>query len=164
MRETAVTFRPVHSREDLALLEAALRALSADIAEDYASNGATLATAVLGAQPSAYGLLAMQGDQTLGAALYSPLFSTVRGAAGVYVSDLWVSGAARGRGLGAGLLAQVARDGAARWWANWLRLAAYHHSHDALRFYAQLGFTESNEQQELRLGAAGFATLIRRAG
>ncbi len=163
MRETVINFRPVQDRNDLARLEAALRALSADIAEDYASDSATLEKAVLGAEPAAHGLLAAHGDQTLGAVLYSPLFSTVRGAAGVYVSDLWVSSAARGQGLGARLLAQVARDGAARWRATWLRLAAYHHSHEALRFYARLGFTPANEQQELRLGAAGFATLIERA-
>lgn len=159
-----MSFRAVATAAELASLEGALRTLSADIAEDYTTDSAALMQAVLGAQPSAYGLLAMQGGQTFGAALYSPNFSTVRGAAGVYVSDLWVSGAARGQGLGAGLLAQVARDGAARWGANWLRLAAYHHSHDALRFYARLGFTPADGQQELRLDPLGVAKLINIAG
>ena len=163
MREAAITFRLVQDAGDLARLDGALRRLSADIAEDYATDTATLTRALMGAQPAALGLLALRGDDTLGAALYSPNFSTVRGAAGVYVSDLWVSSDARGQGLGARLLAQIAHDGAARWGAAWLRLAAYHHSHDALRFYARLGFVPANEQQELRLGAAGFATLIKRA-
>ncbi|TVR47495.1 MAG: GNAT family N-acetyltransferase [Rhodobacteraceae bacterium] len=159
MHEMAITFRLVQDEGDLARLDRALRRLSADIAEDYATHTPTLTRALLGAQPAALGLLALRGDNTLGAALFSPNFSTVRGAAGIYVSDLWVSADARGRGLGARLLAQIARDGAARWGANWLRLAAYHHSHDALRFYARLGFAPANEQQELRLGAEGFAKL-----
>lgn len=159
-----ISFRTVTSAADLAQLEGALRALSADISEEYSTDSAALTQAVLGAQPSAYGLLAMHGAQTLGAALYSPNFSTVRGAAGVYVSDLWVSDAARGQGLGARLLAQVACDGAQRWRATWLRLAAYHHSHDALRFYARLGFTHADGQQELRLNSVGVAELIKRAG
>ncbi len=156
-------FRMVQDEADLARLEAALRRLSADIGEDYATESATLACAVLGTQPAALGLLALRGAETQGAALFSPNFSTVRGAAGVYVSDLWVSADARGKGVGSRLLAQVAQAGATRWGATWLRLAAYHHSHEALRFYARLGFTPTNAQQELRLGPEGFATLIKRA-
>ncbi len=164
MRDMTLTFRIVQCADDLARLDTALRALSAAISEDYSTDRATLTQAILGPQPVACAILALQDDQTRGAALYSPVFSTVRGAAGVYVSDLWVSDAARGQGLGAGLLAQVTRDSAQRWRATWLRLAAYHHSHAALRFYARLGFTPVNDQQELRLGADGFATLIERAG
>ncbi len=164
MREHALTFRAVQGAEDLARLETALRALSAAIAEEYCTERATLTAAVLGPAPVAQAILALRGDQTLGAVLYSPVFSTVRGAAGIYVSDLWVSEGVRGQGLGAQLLAQVACDGAARWAARWMRLAAYHHSHGARRFYAWLGFSEADDQQELRLGAEGFEAMIERAG
>ncbi len=162
MRDTV--FQGVQGADDLARLEAALRALSADIAEEYATDSAILAQAVLGPQPVAQGLLALQDDQTLGAALYSPVFSTVRGAAGVYVSDLWVSPQARGQGLGAGLLAQVAQAGAARWQAGWLKLAVYDHSTEAQSFYQRLGFAPARGMQEMRLDAQGVADLIRRAG
>ncbi|MCC5984728.1 MAG: GNAT family N-acetyltransferase [Rhodobacteraceae bacterium] len=159
-----VVFAPVADAAGLARLDAALRALSADIAEDYATDRAALERAVLGPVPAAHGCLALNGADTVGAALYSPNFSTVRGAAGIYVSDLWVARAARGQGLGARLLAQVARAGGACWGATWLRLAAYHHSRDALAFYARLGFTPADAQQELRLDPEATETLIRRAG
>jgi len=159
-----IAFRTVAEAEGLARLEDALRALSADIAEVYTTDSATLARAVLGTQPAAHGLLAQHGNQTLGAALYSPLFSTVRGAAGVYVSDLWVSADARGQGLGARLLAQVARAGAARWQATWLKLAVYDHSHAAQAFYQRLGFEPAHGMQEMRLGPKIVAKLIERAG
>ncbi len=163
MHDVALAFRDVRNADDLARLEVALRTLSADIGEAYATDSATLAQAVLGAQPCAHGLLALRGDQTLGAALYSPVFSTVRGAAGVYVSDLWVGAQARGHGLGARLLAQVAREGAARWQATWLKLAVYDHSHSAQHFYHRLGFAPATGMQDMRLGPQGFGHLIRRA-
>ncbi|MGP9790543.1 GNAT family N-acetyltransferase [Roseinatronobacter sp. NSM] len=157
-----IAFRSVAGADDLARLETALRTLSADIGECYATDSATLARGLLGAQPAAHGLLALQGDQTLGAALYSPVFSTVRGGAGAYVSDLWVSAQARGQGLGARLLAQVARAGAAQWQATWLKLAVYDHSHSAQAFYQRLGFAPTQGMQEMRLGPQGVADLIKR--
>lgn len=159
-----IAFDPVQDAAGLARLEDALRALSAELAEDYATAPSALARAVLGPAPVAHGLLALRHADMLGAALYSPVFSTVRGAAGIYVSDLWISQAARGHGLGARLLAQVARAGRTGWGATWLRLAAYHHSHDALRFYARLGFDHVGTQQELRLDPDATTKLIKRAG
>lgn len=163
MRDDAIVFRTVAGGADLARLEAALRALSAEIAEGYATDSATLAQALLGARPVAQGLVALQGAQTLGAAMFSPVFSTVRGATGVYVSDLWVSGAARGQGIGARLLAQVARQGASRWRATWLKLAVYDHSHSAQQFYKRLGFKPATGMQEMRLDARALEDLIKRS-
>jgi ribosomal protein S18 acetylase RimI-like enzyme len=162
MRDAAILFHPVQDAQDLARLEAGLRALSADIAEDYATDSTTLARAVLGAEPAAYGMLALQGDLTLGAALYSPVFSTVRGAAGVYVSDLWVSADARGQGLGARVLAHVALNGAARWQARWLKLAVYDHSTASRQFYQRIGFEPATGMQDMRLGPQRVAELIKR--
>lgn len=160
MRDTI--FRHVTGADDLVRLEAALRALSADLEEENATDTSALAQAVLGPSPAAYGLLALRGDQTRGAALYSPVFSTVRGAAGVYVSDLWISPEMRGQGLGARLLAEVARAGAVHWTATWLKLAVYDHSHAAQLFYQRLGFAPARGMQQLRLGPQAVADLIKR--
>ena len=162
MRDQALSFRDVQDAGDLARLEAALRALSADIGEDYACPDAALGHALTGPHPAAHGLLALHQDQTLGAALYSPVFSTVRGAAGVYVSDLWVSSDARGQGIGARLLAQVAQKGARHWHAAWLKLAVYDHSTASQQFYQRLGFEHATGMQEMRLGAQGVSELIKR--
>lgn len=162
MREDIIAFRNVQDSADLARLEGALRALSADIGEEYTTDSITFAVALTGPHPVAHGLLAVQGDQTLGAALYSPVFSTVRGAAGVYISDLWVSADARGHGFGAQLLAQVAQQGATLWQATWLKLAVYDHSHSAQQFYQRLGFAPATGMQEMRLGPHGVEQLIKR--
>jgi len=163
MRDDVIDFRTVQDGPDLARLEAALHALSDDIGEENACQSMTLAHALTGPLPAAHGLLALQGTLTLGAALYSPVFSTVRGAAGVHVSDLWVRADMRGQGFGARLLAQVARQSALHWQARWLKLAVYDHSAESQRFYRRLGFEPTTGMQEMRLGAKGVSELIERA-
>lgn len=163
MRDDVMNFRQVATADDLARLEAALRALSAGIAEDYATDRATLADALTGPRPAAYAILVLRGNNTLGAAMFSPVFSTVRGATGLYVSDLWVSQHARGQGLGARLLAQVAQQGARDWQATWIKLAVYDHSTASQRFYKRLGFEPATGMQEMRLGAQGVSKLMERA-
>ncbi|MGY6704112.1 N-acetyltransferase family protein [Roseinatronobacter sp.] len=160
MRDDVMRFRKVATPDDLTRLETALRALSADIGEDYATDAAALAHALTGPRPAAYAILVLQGHEALGAAMFSPVFSTVRGAAGLYVSDLWVSGDARGQGLGARLLAQVAQQGARDWQATWIKLAVYDHSTASQRFYKRLGFELATGMQEMRLGAQGVSELM----
>ena len=153
---------------DLDRLEAALAALSADLGDAHAAGRASLARALSGPHPAAYALLAQAdaqaGGQTLGAALFSPVYSTVVGSAGAYVSDLWVAPAARGQGLGRQLLVAVAEVGGRLWGAGWLKLAVYDHSTAAQGFYRRLGFAPTRGVQEMRLEAAGLAALREEAG
>ena len=91
----ALVFRPVETEADLALLDHALRRLSVDLGDTHGAGLDALRVGLMGDVPAAYGLL-MLDEGLLGAALYGPVFSTVRGAAGVYVSDLWVDQTVRG--------------------------------------------------------------------
>ncbi len=61
----------------------------------------------------------------IGAATYSPVFSTKRAATGLFVSDLWVAAEARGLGLGRRLLATAHKLAAREWGAAYLKLAVY---------------------------------------
>jgi GNAT superfamily N-acetyltransferase len=56
--------------------------------------------------------------EVVGFALYFPNFSTFRGSAGVYLEDLFVKPAHRGRGHGKALLAALARRCVERGWAR----------------------------------------------
>ena len=109
-------------------------------------------------------MLALEDGALRGAALFSPVFSTVRGAAGVYVSDLWVADAARGLGLGRRLLGAVGVRAGRLWRARWLTLAVYDHSTASRRFYDRLGFEPQTDATVMKLGAEGFAELMRNAG
>ena len=105
--------------------------------------------------PSGRALLAGQGSL----ALYSPVFSTVIGGAGAYVSDLRVAPDARATGLGRRLLAAVAADASERWGAIYLTLAVYDDSPGARAFYDRLGFAAVDGQARLSLDPAATARL-----
>jgi len=92
--------------ESLPLLHRGLRALSEDLGDPFRLTPEGLDAALFGPSPACHGLLALgPGDALMGVALYSPVMSSVMGRAGVYVSDLWVAEAARGR-----IEAQLAAD------------------------------------------------------
>lgn len=153
-----VTFRAATTEADLVLLDRALRALSDDLGDSHVAGLDALRAGLTGDTPAAYGLLAVEHD-LIGAALYSPVFSTAQGAAGVYVSDLWVDPATRGQGTGRRLLAEVARQAGAQWRAAWMTLAVYGHSTASRRFYAGLGFAPQDHVTQMRLPRAGFDRL-----
>jgi ribosomal protein S18 acetylase RimI-like enzyme len=151
-------FRAVTTEAEVVLLDCALRALSRDLGDRHVAGLDALRAGLTGDTPAAYGLLAMVDDLT-GAALYSPVFSTAQGAAGVYVSDLWVDAATRGQGLGRAVLAEVARRAGTLWGAEWMTLAVYGHSTASRRFYERLGFAPQTRVTQMRLPRAGFDRL-----
>lgn len=145
--------------EDAGRLNRALARLSQDLGDTHRADADMIAAAGWGAHPVFRAILAELGESVLGAALYSPGFSTAKGGAVAYVSDLWVSGSARGSGLGRRLLAAVARDAAETWGAERMKLNVYHATTGARDFYARLGFVPATYQAELHLDAAGCAAL-----
>lgn len=148
---------------DVALLDAALRALSDDLGDMHRATVEDLRAAGFGARPAFRALLAIQENRAVGVALFSPLFSTTRGVPGAYVSDLWVAGSARGTGLGQRLLAAVRDESRALWGAGFIRLAVHQDNTRALAFYRGLGFAPPPGETSLvvagadldRIGAAG---------
>lgn len=99
---------------------------------------AMLHEALFGALPAAETVIADQDGEPVGFALFFHSFSTWTGRRGIYLVDLYVAPAARGRGVGAALLrhlAGVALDrGCARFeWAvlDW--------NVDAIAFYRAMG-------------------------
>lgn len=77
-------------------------------------------------------------DAALGMVIYYPEYSTHRGEPGVYVQDIYVSDAARGLGVGKGLLAKVmaVQD----WDARFITLGVSAENSLANGFYRRLGF------------------------
>ena len=152
---SAITLRRAGPR-DAARLNAGLRALSQSMGDVHRASDEQIARALGGA---ARAVLAEAGGVLVGAALFSPLFSTTRGMAGAYVSDLWVDSGWRGAGLGQRLLAGV-RDGAAlEWGAGFLRLGVYADNTRARAFYTRLGFVEPANEQCLTLTGPALAAL-----
>ncbi len=145
--------------DDMARLNAAMRALSETLGDPHRATEDELRRAGFGPHPAFQALLAEAGADLVGAAIFSPVFSTARGMAGAYVSDLWVAADQRGRRLGARLLAAVRDEGRRLWGAGYLRVPVYNDNTRAQAFYARLGFAPSDHETIVVLDGAALAAL-----
>lgn len=125
---------------DAARLNAALRALSDDLGDTHGASDADIAAAGFGPDPAFRAVLALRGEDVVGVAVFSPIYSTTRSSAGVFVSDLWVAASARGARLGPRLLAAVRDAASARAGCGFIRLAVYAENPRAVAFYKRMGF------------------------
>ncbi|WP_417680319.1 GNAT family N-acetyltransferase [Roseibium sp.] len=143
-------------KADAEKLNAALMRLSEDIGDDHGASTEDLIRHGFGPSSAFHALLAENADGTVvGVIVYSPVFSTVRASAGLYVSDLWVSGETRGSGLGKRLLSAALQAAPKDWTVGFLKLAVYNDNPSARAFYDRLGF--SHDPNETYLSLAGSA-------
>ncbi|MGC9417869.1 MAG: GNAT family N-acetyltransferase [Rhodovulum sp.] len=147
------------SKADLGQLDAGLRQLSADLADPHRARISDLEKVLTGPAPLAHAVIAETDNDLAGLAMFSPIFSTMRGSAGLYVSDLWVSGAARGQGLGQRVLAAAAEEAGQLWDARFLRLVVYYDNPAAQRFYRRLGLAADGNEILMTLDASGLDAL-----
>jgi len=105
--------------------------LAHEVVFDEEEMGAWL----FGDDPAAHVLLATEGDdEVVGMALYHGTFSTFLGKPGVWLEDLFVRPAARGRGHGRALLEALMRRTPGR-----LEWAVLEWNQPAMDFYRRLG-------------------------
>lgn len=113
---------------------------------------------LFGARPAAECLVAEVGDQVVGFALYFHNFSTFLAQPGLYLEDLYVQPAHRGRGLGRALLrrlAGLARErGCGRF--EWCVLDW---NAPAIRFYEAMGATVMPDWRVCRVTGAALQAL-----
>jgi GNAT superfamily N-acetyltransferase len=111
--------RPVEASDVAAVL-----GLVRELADYEREPDAVVATAedlhaaLFGEPPAAHCLVADDGSSIVGFALWYPTFSTWTGKPGLWLEDLYVQPAARGTGLGRGLLVELARIAVSRGWTR----------------------------------------------
>ncbi len=147
------------AREDLPLLREGLARLAGDLGDPFLARDEALARHGFGDSPIFRAQLALGGGETLGVCLYWPIFSTMKGGAGIYISDLWVSASARGLGLGRRLLVAAKADGATEWGAAFMKLTVYDDNTGAAAMYARLGFEGDPRERPILLAGAAFDAL-----
>ena len=152
------TFRRAE-KTDAPRLNAALRRLSDGMGDTHRARDDQIERAGFGPNPAFHAMLAEQEGTIIGVAVYSPLFSTTRGLAGVYVSDLWIDPELRGHKLGIRLLAAVHKDAKEVWNAGFMRLAVYHANTGAKAFYQRLGFVPATGEVTMTLDKVGLMNL-----
>jgi GNAT superfamily N-acetyltransferase len=123
-------------------------------------TAADIRASLFGEQPQAEVLIAEVGEDAAGFALFFHNYSTFLGRRGLYLEDLFVFPAHRGRGVGRALmgrLAQVAIErscGRFEWWVlDW--------NESAIRFYESLGARAMSDWTVYRLTGEPLARLAR---
>ena len=97
-----------------------------------------LKRSLFGENPRAEAVIAYYQDHAAGFALFFQNFSTFLGRAGIYLEDLYVQPAMRGKGIGRALLAHLAGVARSRDCGR-LEWAVLDWNEPAIRFYRSLG-------------------------
>ena len=128
--------------------------------QDAVATEPQLHEVLFGEKPSAEVLLAYEGDEPIGFAVYFFNFSTWLGRPGLYLEDLFVRPELRGKGYGRALLtrlAQIAQDrGCGR-----MEWAVLDWNEPAIQFYKKLRAAPMEEWTVFRLTSDGIANLAR---
>jgi len=128
------------------------------LAHEVVATEAQLAVELGAAHPVVHALVAEQDGEAVGFALYFFSFSTFVGRQGLYLEDLYVRPASRGRGIGRALLGELARRAAARGCGR-MEWSVLDWNVDAQRFYEGLGARPMAEWTVWRLDRAGIDAL-----
>jgi GNAT superfamily N-acetyltransferase len=113
---------------------------------------------VFGANPVAEVLLAYWDGEPVGFALYFRNFSTFLGQTGIYLEDLFIDPARRGKGIGKALLAHLAKIALERGYGR-LEWAVLDWNKPSIDFYRSLGAVALDEWTGYRLTGAALDRL-----
>lgn len=120
------------------------------LAAEFVADRESLQRFLFGARPVAEALIAEVEGEAAGFALYFHTFSTFLARPGLYLEDLYVRSAHRGRGVGRALLREVARVAVERGCGR-LEWAVLNWNEPAIGFYERLGASPLREWTTYRL-------------
>lgn len=119
-----------------------------------------LRAGLFGLRPYAEAVIAEEGSQPIGFALFFHTFSTFLARPGLYLEDLFVLAEHRGRGVGRALLAHLAHLAVERGCGR-LEWAVLNWNQEAIRFYERLGAKPNSEWTVYRLAGEALSALGR---
>ncbi|MHC1947403.1 GNAT family N-acetyltransferase [Bradyrhizobium sp. UFLA06-06] len=125
--------------------------------EVHASE-ADIADALFGANPRLYCDIAEWNGEPAGFAVWFVNFSTFAGRHGIYLEDLFVRPALRGKGIGKALLMHLAKQCLANGWSR-LQWAVLDWNAPSIAFYKSLGAEMMDEWTICRVSGEALSTL-----
>ena len=128
------------------------------LSHEVVATEAALAQTLFGARPTAEVLLAEEGGRAVGFALFFQNYSTFLARPGIYLEDLFVEPALRGRGIGKALLQAVARLAVERGCGRF-EWAVLDWNAPAIGFYESLGARPMNDWTVMRLSGEALRRL-----
>jgi ribosomal protein S18 acetylase RimI-like enzyme len=128
-------------KEDAGAIQTLLSDMAAEVGRSVHVTEQAIVTHGFGVTPRFRAVLATEppGTEVLGLALFFPEYSSWRGAVGLYVQDLYVKPAGRGRGIARVLLAGAMKN-AEDWAPTYLTLMVDHQNQAARAWYDGQGF------------------------
>jgi GNAT superfamily N-acetyltransferase len=163
MSAPPLSIRPVRADEvDLVLEFIRELAEYERLAHEVTATRADIEAALFGARPYAEAIIGCIDGQPCGFALFFHNFSTFLGRPGLYLEDLYVRPASRGRGLGRRMLAWLARLALQRGCGRF-EWAVLDWNEPALRVYRGLGARAADEWTLQRLTGEALARLAAQA-
>ena len=128
------------------------------LAHEVVASDEDMRAALFGERPVIEAVIARVDDEPVGYALFFPNFSTFLGKPGLYLEDLYVRPAARGSGVGRGLLEHLARIAVERGWGRF-EWSVLDWNEPSIAFYKQMGAKAMDEWTIFRLTGQSLKTL-----
>jgi len=117
-----------------------------------------LRESMFGPRPAAEALLALDGDDCVGLALYFHNYSTFLAQRGIYLEDLYVKPESRGKGVGFALLRRLAQIAIERNCGR-LEWQVLDWNQPSIEFYRKLGAAPQDQWTTFRLTGEAMAKL-----
>ncbi len=130
---------------------------------EVVATEAKLEATLFGERPDAEVIIAYDGEEPAGFALFFHNYSTFLAQRGLFLEDLFVLPAMRGRGIGRRLLVELARLAIARDCGR-LEWSVLDWNEDAIRFYRSLGARAMDEWTTFRVVGEGLEKLAGESG
>jgi GNAT superfamily N-acetyltransferase len=128
------------------------------LAHECVATEAAITESLFGARPQAEVIIATADGTPAGFALFFPSYSTFLARQGIYLEDLFVKPAFRGRGIGKKLLIHLAGIAVERKCGR-LEWSVLDWNKDAIRFYESLGAKAMDEWTVYRVTGPALAQL-----
>ena len=147
---------------DAALVFAFVRELAEyeKLSHEVAATEALIDAALFGAQPRVFCDIAEWDGEPVGNALWFLNFSTFTGRSGIYLEDLFVRPAFRGRGIGKALMVHLARRCVAEGWTRF-EWAVLDWNAPSIAFYKSIGAQLKDEWTICRVSGDALARLAK---
>lgn len=120
------------------------------LADQARATAEDLRTALFGARPAAEALVAEVDGEPVGFALWFTTFSTFVGKPGLYVEDVYIRPAHRGRGIGKAIFRRLAQAAVERGFGR-MEWSVLDWNEPAIAFYRSLGAEPMSEWTVQRL-------------
>jgi GNAT superfamily N-acetyltransferase len=156
-----IVIRPA-TRADLPIILSLIQGLAEyeQLAHECVATTEALDASLFGERPQAEVIIALADGAPAGFALFFHNYSTFLARRGIYLEDLFVFPALRGRGIGRALLARLATIAVERGCGR-LEWSVLDWNQDAIRFYESLGAKAMDEWTVYRVTGPALDTLAK---